>query len=564
MVFLMSQSSSLSVFQSPLSLWEEHIGLFEQTGYGFFSGVFHKKEWSFSQNIPLVFTGLVEVLKKVKGDFIQLCPPEEALRLQEALAHLKKTGSLQHLEVMFCLPAHHTEYWAEITFSLSKNDPEAFIGHIKNITNQKREYFSLRYLAHIDEHTGLLNRNQLKQKLATTLAVCLQNKHQGAYLVASIDQLNHVNRIFGYDIADELIRGVSQRLSSIMRSGDVIGRIGGGKFGLILHDYQESDLSIVAKRMMKTIQEQIFETHAGPISVTLSMGGTFIPKNSRTVIDVFAQAEEALGTAKGQGQDSFILYQPNLQLQNHRHETMNIAQSIVDALKEDRLMLAFQSMVDVHDEKPRLYETLARIKNPDGSLMLGGQFIPVAEKVGLIGLIDRRISDMSIKTLHQHPDLKLSVNISAATTQDKIWMEKFLDLIRNYRGVADRLTIEITETVSLSDIESSIKFVSTLRDLGCKIAIDDFGVGYTSFATLKSLKIDMLKIDGIYIKGIHNQTDNQVFVRSLLKLAQHFQITTVAEMIGEPEEAFVCKQMGIDLLQGFYYQVPTIGTPWVK
>jgi EAL domain-containing protein (putative c-di-GMP-specific phosphodiesterase class I) len=193
-----------------------------------------------------------------------------------------------------------------------------------------------------------------------------------------------------------------------------------------------------------------------------------------------------------------------------------------------------------------------------------GEFIPAAETLGLVRLVDRRALEMAVAQLYAHKDIRLSINVSGTTAGDQSWLQSFIAYVRENREVAMRMTVELTETAALQAFEENARFVTRLRDTGCRVAIDDFGAGYTSFRNLHNLRVDMVKIDGIYVQNLSRSPDNQLFVRTLVELAKNFQLETVAEWVGSEEDAQLLASYGVDYFQGFYFGEPDVSPAWTN
>jgi EAL domain-containing protein (putative c-di-GMP-specific phosphodiesterase class I) len=186
----------------------------------------------------------------------------------------------------------------------------------------------------------------------------------------------------------------------------------------------------------------------------------------------------------------------------------------------------------------------------------------VVEDLGMIRPIDRLVLDLAIEEVTRYPEARLTFNVSGLTTADRSWLRAAVVKLRGKPDLARRLVVEITETAGLEDVDACSHFVSTLRDLGCQVALDDFGAGYTSFRHLKQLAVNMVKIDGAFIRNIDQNPDNLVFVRTLIDLARNFNLQTVAECIETPEETELLRKEGVDFLQGYAFGKPTLVAPW--
>jgi len=441
---------------------------------------------------------------------------------------------------------------------------ERLTGSMRVITEEKRTMQRLVYLATRDELTGHLNRNALRGELAQAIEAARAENRACAFLVASIDRLAMINDAYGFDAADEVIVAVGERIARSLRGSDIIGRIAGNKLGVILANCSEREISLVAERLRAIVRDQVIDTRSGMVSATISAGAVWLPSGASSSQEAMLRAEETLGRARSNGRDGFALYNKSPQLETARLRLMGIADEVVAALKEDRLTFAYQPIIEAHSKKPVHYECLLRMVKPDGSIATAGQFVPAAEQLGLVRLVDRHALEMTVAQLHAHPDITLAVNVSGTTAGDPSWLQSFIRYVQSNSTIASRLIVELTETAALHHFEENARFVSQLREMGCRVAIDDFGAGYTSFRNLQMLKVDTVKIDGAYVRGLSESPENQVFVRTLVDLAKNFDLKTVAEWVGSDEDADLLESFGVDYFQGFHFGEPLIKPVWME
>ncbi|MFO1032630.1 MAG: EAL domain-containing protein [Hyphomicrobiales bacterium] len=241
---------------------------------------------------------------------------------------------------------------------------------------------------------------------------------------------------------------------------------------------------------------------------------------------------------------------------------MRCATEIVECLRDQRFQLAFQPLVNATDGTVACHEALLRMRDSGGELVAAGHLVPVAEQLGLIRLVDRAVTQLALDTLHRYPAARLSINLSATTANDPRWNSQIIDMIEAAGRLAERLTLEITETTALADLTSAITFLERLRATGCGVAIDDFGAGFTSFRNLRDLPIDVIKLDGSYCCNLTQDPENVYFARTLIDMAHHFGIRTVAEWVETQQDAEVLASLGIDFLQGHYLGEPSVVAPW--
>jgi diguanylate cyclase (GGDEF)-like protein len=496
-------------------------------------------------------------------NFVDGIPPERRRELQAVL------DSRENASTFFQADIEIASALGAVTFTLvgtrvpDENGRTArLIGLMRDTTEKFRQVRRLTYLATRDELTGHLNRNALREELAQAIEAAKDENRNCAFLVASVDRLAMINDSFGFDAGDEVIMGVGERLARSLRGSDVIGRTAGNKFGVLLKNCREHEINVVAARLRANVRSNGIESRSGLVHATCSVGAVWLPSAASTSQEAMLRAEHALDKARANGRDGFAVYEPSLQRETARLRQMQIADEVVLALKEKRLKLAYQPIVAARSRKVSHYECLLRMIKPDGSILTAGHFVPAAEQMGIVHLMDRFALEAAIATLRAHKDVTLAVNVSGTAASDPGWLNDFVDYVRVARDVAPRLIVELTETAALHHFEENAQFVSQLREVGVRVAIDDFGAGYTSFRNLQMLHVDTVKIDGSYVKDLSQSPENQVFVRTLVGLARSFDIKTVAEWVGSEEDAALLQNFGVDYFQGFYFGEPVIDPQW--
>lgn len=435
-------------------------------------------------------------------------------------------------------------------------------GALRPIGQEKSDQDKIQYLANYDELTGHYNKTRLRETLDQTLYYCGRYNVAGALLVVGIDNINIVNQAFGYEVADAVIVAVGHRLDQCLRSTDTIGRLSGDCFGVVLAQCPEDELPAAAEKILEIARNTEVATPAGPIHVTVSIGAVIVPDSAKTVTDAMTKADIALQNAKRTGRNNWSLYRYTGEQRETQRKNMVIAEQVKCALREDRLKLAFQPIVCCDTHEPVVWECLLRMVQPDGDVIAAGMFMPVVEELGLIRQIDRRVLELAVGVMVDYPDARLAINVSGLTSTDQTWLRHVIGLLRAQPQVAERLIVEITETASLEDVEECSRFVSTLRALGCRVALDDFGAGYTSFRHLKILAVDMVKIDGSFIRDLPDNPANMIFIRSLLDLARNFGLDTVAECVETLDQAEMLQKEGVGFLQGWAFGKPQFDPPW--
>ncbi len=433
------------------------------------------------------------------------------------------------------------------------------VGLIRFINERKKRETRLMRLAVYDDLTGFFNRSHLHERVDEANMRVEQVRVPFCYLVIGVDDLAVINESYGFDVADDVILEVSRRIAKCLRAEDAAGRVAGNKFGILVSNSGKDVMLRTVLDIQNSVREDVIVTRSGPVSASVSAGCISVLEPGTTAQEIMARAEEALSVAKSQGCDRFHCYERSEQRESARRRKMIVADEIVSAINNNRVTLAYQPIVRADDRSVEFYECLLRIVDREGNLMPAGSFVPIAEELGLIRILDRHVLELGIQKLKEHKDLRLSINVSGLTAADPAWIQSMLDMVDDNRDVASRMIVEITETVAIGDVQESVNFVNRLREFGCETAIDDFGAGYTSFRNLQALAINMVKIDGSFIRGIDLSEDNQFFVKTLIDLANNFNLKTVAEWVGNDSEIEVLKEMGIDYFQGFMLGRPEIG-----
>jgi diguanylate cyclase (GGDEF)-like protein len=442
--------------------------------------------------------------------------------------------------------------------------PSRAYGVVRVINERHEREQQLIHLSRFDTLTGELNRGHLTEILEATIEEALKLRSSCGFLLAAIDDLGRINEAYGFDVADEVIAAVAKRMHSQMRGKDHLGRMSGNKFGIILNNCTPDDLLIAADRLVAGIRNDVMQTSAGPVAATVTIGGIIAPRHARNADEAFARAQDALYFARAKRRGSFQAYQPNLKRVAERQENMRATDEILSALNERRIFIHFEPVVDTASRRPAFYECLMRIKRSDGSLLAVNEFIPWAERLGLVRLLDHRVLDLVAAEMIAAPALRASVNVSAASTSDPDWWAGLGAMLRPHPGLAERLTVEITETAAIQDIDETCSFVARVKDLGCRIAIDDFGAGYTSFRNLRKLGVDLVKIDGAFVQNLMRSEDDRAFVHTLIDLARRLGLKTVAEWVQDEASAAMLAEWGCDFLQGALVGLASAERPWAS
>lgn len=436
------------------------------------------------------------------------------------------------------------------------------VGVIRVITEHKEREARLEWLTNHDEVTGHYNRIRLRDLLDHTFAYSGRYDSPGAYLSVAIDDFAVISDSFGEDNMDRAVIAVGQALDKCLRTCDVVGRVAPDQFGVILSSCPAGNVEIIAGRILDAVLQASVTTSAGTIRMTVSIGGASFPQAVRAPHEAIIKADIALSRARRNGQNCYVGYNLTDEQRDDSRRTLSIAREIQNALQDDALSLAYQPVVNGGSYEIEFYECLLRIRGGD-SYLPTGPALGIAESMGLIRMIDQRVLLMAVKELDASADVTLAINISGLTTTEPSWLRSLMALVGDRPHLAKRLIVEITETAALDDMEEAVRFVSAVRNLGCRVALDDFGAGYTSFRHLKTLAVDIVKIDGSFVLNLASRPEDFLFIKSLLDLASGFGLTTVAECVEDAEVADMLSREGVDYLQGYHFGKPSFERPWL-
>ena len=426
----------------------------------------------------------------------------------------------------------------------------------RDITQQMQFEAQLRHLANNDALTGLLNRRRLQEELEAGLSEAGTTKC--ALLLLDIDRFKEINDALGHHAGDDLLIRLADVLNETQQ-GNVIARFGGDEFAVFLRDSDRDQAVEAAQRITSTLRAQSSWDAGARLPVTVSIGVAIFPDNAINVDELFSHADIAMYDAKTSGRNRVSVYSPRLQQRVLRFPR-DWRDRITEALEQERMELYEQPILDMKDGNINAHELLVRLRNVDGSVIAAKHFIPFAEQSGLIQGIDQWVARNAIRLAKRLQDAgkkdTLGFNLSRWAFVDP----EMLDYIRREieeSGVdTSTLLVEMTETSALADVTSAQRFMQGLRSLGIRFALDDFGVGYSSFHHLKRLPVDFLKIDGSFVRDLtHNHADREI-VAAMVKIAHGLEIKTIAEAVHSEAVLEITREIGVDYAQGYWIARP--------
>ncbi|PWT88615.1 MAG: GGDEF-domain containing protein, partial [Proteobacteria bacterium] len=347
-------------------------------------------------NAATVLGGLDLVLASTGRGYAQLVDPASGPARFDAVtcSPQSDTGSGVSYQLQYALRlAADRLVWIEDTgrwHAGNDGKPARAYGVVRVINERHEREQELDYLSRCDALTGEMNRSALTQMLESTVEEAVKLRSSCGYLLVAVDNLHHINEAYGFDVADEVIAQVAGRIHRQLRSKDHLGRYSGNKFGVILNNCTPDDLTVAADRLLAGVREDVLTTSAGPVAVTVTIGGVTAPRHARNLREILGRAQDALDCAKAKRRGSFLAYQPSIEREAQRRDNVRATGEIIAALNARRIFLVYEPVTEIGSRRPVFYESLMRVRRADGSLLALGDVMPLAERLGLVRLLDHR------------------------------------------------------------------------------------------------------------------------------------------------------------------------------
>lgn len=399
-------------------------------------------------------------------------------------------------------------------------------------------------------------RTDFIELIAPDVAASGRSKRSMTLMVMSVEGLERLNDDYGFDVVDQAMEEVMRRAAVVMRRRDVFARYASNRFGVALLSCAPDQVEIAAERPRAGVESAPIATPRGPVTIRVAVGAASAPQHATDAPGLLRRAEDALAVSRRSAQ-AMTIYRPGLV----RREAVGNAGrelDVIAALNQRRVVMARQPIVDARGRAPAFHEALARIREPEGRIVGAGEIIPLVERAGLVPLLDARMLALAAERLAAHPTERISINVSPLTLETPDWLGILASTLGAHRGVAERMIVEVTETVAVRDPEATRARLDAMKALGVAVALDDFGAGHTSFRHLRDFPIDLLKIDGAFVQNLARSPDDRFFVRTLVDLAHHLGIPTVAEWVEDEETASMLRDWGVDYLQGTLFGAPAL------
>lgn len=453
--------------------------------------------------------------------------------------------------------------WVRGICSVDKVDGDSIVirGLLIDINEQKKTEEQIVYLADHDDLTGLMNRRRFQEELKKNIALAKRYNYIGGLLFIDLDQFKYVNDTMGHHRGDEYLISVASCLSSVLREVDVFARLGGDEFGVVIPRCDEQEIQDIAKKILQALAGRTQDSEELTAKLSASIGIVMFPKYGDEPGDLLAKADAAMYAVKAKGRNDFHVFRNTDQQLVKMQEKIRWEDRIHRALSEDLFLLHYQPVVDLRTGEIAHHEALLRMRDPDtDDLIFPNMFLETAERFGLIREIDLWVLENCIRTYNeQHLEsngASLAVNISGRNFGNKELLIKLEQWFKQYKVNPKYLIFEVTETAAVENIFQAKSFIKSLQELGCKFALDDFGVGFSSLHYLKHLPVDFIKIDGSFISGISHDENDRILVKAICDIAKGMGVSTVAEFVDSYKTLETVQALGVDFGQGYYLGRP--------
>jgi len=505
---------------------------------------------------------LMEVFTIVDEKTLKTPPDPVKLTVEEGKG-VMLPGYLQLIH-----PIHDSNLSIEVIASPIRDLDEDIIGVVVvfHDVSGLRSLSKMTYQATHDSLTGLINRREFERRVNQALENARNSDGRYVLCYLDLDNFKVVNDTSGHIAGDELLKMLKLRFQSMMREADVLGRLGGDEFGILLGGCSVERAIEVAEDIRAMAEDFRFVWDNKAFRIGVSIGIVKISADSGALSDVLRAADSACYMAKEKGRNRVHVYAENDKEMLERQGQMQWMQQIHDVLEQDRFRLFFQVIERLSgwpDEKGKIHgEVLLRIMDEDMKLIGPGSFIPSAERYNLMPMIDRWVIENTLKLLSDNLETTInvmdtcSINLSGQSLSDERFTKFIIEQIQDTRVPPQLLCFEITETAVIANLDTATSLISSLRDMGCRFALDDFGVGLSSFGYLRNLLIDYLKVDGLFVKNMANNKIDYEMVRAINQIGHTMNIMTIAEFVEDEAILEAVRELGVDYAQGYVIAKP--------
>jgi diguanylate cyclase (GGDEF)-like protein/PAS domain S-box-containing protein len=499
------------------------------------------------------------VLNEILGQNSRMVQPEwvSESKEKEFLETLEK-GCAWRSEVRYKKKNNET-YWAFESVSFMK-DMNGKVTHYllthRDISQEHELSQKLSFQARHDALTGLVNRREFEKRIEHLLLSSKNNNAKHAVCFIDLDQFKIVNDTCGHVAGDELLRQISSSLMQVVRKRDTLARLGGDEFGIVFEHCSLENAYRVTNTLLDTVQNFQFSWGEHSFKLGASIGLVEIKENMFTLTGLLKAADTACYMAKDAGRNRVQVYQADDSNMVQRQGEMQWFTKINVALEKNLFCLYAQVIEPVQDDSNNHHELLIRMLDKDGGIIPPGAFLPCAERYNLASKLDRWVINNAFNFMATHEEFQkqinfCSINLSGQSLTEDGFLDFVVESLLESSISREKICFEITETAAISNLNIAIKFISTLKDMGCRFALDDFGSGLSSFGYLKSLPVDYLKIDGMFVKDIVDDPIDFAMVKSINEIGHVMGMKTIAEFVENGAIKEMLKKLGVDYVQGY-------------
>ena len=459
-----------------------------------------------------------------------------------------------------------TRYEVEHTIAPIIDQDKNILGAViilRDVTEMRTMEKRLSYQASHDALTGLINRREFEIRLKQTIRNAQSEHETHSICFLDLDKFKVINDTSGHAAGDEFLKQISKTIQGMLRQTDVLARLGGDEFGIILDSCSIDRAKKICNQIISTIKDTRFNWGKNSFETGASIGIVPITKLTSSVSDVMGSVDAACYEAKDKGRNRIQVFEPDdAEFVKHRTETSWI-QKIKNAIHNNNFELYFQEILAINPTypTPKTVEILIRLNDKD-KVVAPDSFLPTAERYNMMPLIDEWVITNTFEFLREYKeknksDIRVAINLSGQSlSEDSVLNLITSNLRKNKKLKKELICFEITETAAIANMSRAIEFIASIKQMGCKFSLDDFGSGLSSFSYLKNMPVDNLKIDGIFIRDITSDTINKAFVESIHNIGKMMGIKTTAEYVENKETLECVKSIGIDYAQGYHIAKP--------
>ena len=495
------------------------------------------------------------------NDFLNFISKVDYQRVIRSIDYALKNGAQFHLKYSIVLENSKELYIQTKGKVRKKVDGSIRITAVSlDITADVENKKMIEQLAYHDSLTGLANRTLLKDRMNKALQNAKRNKDSLAVIFLDLDHFKLINDTLGHSVGDELLIYITKVLREHTRESDTLARFGGDEFVILLPSIKNvEDAEKTAAKIQKALQKK-HDIGTHQLYVTSSIGLSIYPQHGKDSDSLIRSADTAMYEAKNDGRNKYKIYSNSMG--NFIDKQLTLEQDLIYAVKsKDQIEVFYQAKIDANTKAIYGAEALVRWRHPTKGLVFPDDFIHIAESTGLMIELGNILTEEAIKQINEFNklglmNLQIAINLSARKFQDSSLVPFIMSMLHKYKIDPMQVEFEITETVSMSNMTNTLRILEELKAIGVSIAIDDFGTGHSSLAYLKKFPINTLKIDQSFVFGIIKDEEDKIITQTIISMAKSLGLKTVAEGVETLEHAKMLKDMGCDLLQGYYYSKP--------